>query len=195
MEQNRMSGQSACSPLSRRSILTGALAALGALGAAPSKAIGDSRAPVWPSFIYEDLQHVALSIYVTGALAANRTGDSIVDGANQFLNDRLRQLSIDSVSYADLLQQAGSAIDLKTLVIFCKVHLRSWPLSGEAANLVIGGVTLVLQRAARQWQNQFEHVGLFASPSDEHALSDAILKAVKAHLDQALVTPLIFLVK
>ena len=179
--------------VSRRAMVTGGLVVLGALGTARAKA--DSRAPIWPAFIYDDLRQAALSVYVSGNVAKNWMGDEIVRDANQFLDDRLQTLSIDSVTYADLLKQAGSAVDLGILVIFCNVHLRSWPIGTDAAGLVLGGVTLSFQRAGKAWQNEHEHVGLFASRSDERELSDAILEAVKEYLDQALVAPLTFLVK
>lgn len=150
---------------------------------------------MWPAFIYGGLRHAALSVYVMGDGAKNRGGYNVERPASEFLGDRLRTLSIDTVSYGDLLKQVGSAVDIDTLVIFCNVQLRSWPLGADALDLVVGGVTLQFQRAAQSWQNQSEHVGLFASRSGEPALSDAILKAVTAHLDQALVAPLTALVK
>jgi hypothetical protein len=179
--------------VSRRAMVTGGFVVLGALGAARAQA--DSRALFWPAFIYDDLRHAALNVYVSGSVAMNWTGDKIVRDANQFLDDRLQTLSIDSVPYADLLKQVGSAVDLGTLVIFCNVHLRSWPIGTDAADLVLGGVTLSFQRAGKTWQNEHEHVGLFASRSDKRELSDAILEAVTAHLDHALVKPLTALVK
>jgi hypothetical protein len=180
--------------VSRRAMVTGGLVVLGALGAARAKA--DSRLLLmWPAFIYDDLRHATLSVYVSGNVAKNWMGDEIVRDANQFLDDRLQALSIDSVTYADLLKQVGSAVDLGILVIFCNVHLRSWPIGTDAADLVLGGVTLSFQRAGKTWQNEHEHVGLFASRSDERELSGAILEAVKEHLDQALVKPLTALVK
>jgi|SoiMethySBSTD1v2_1073268.scaffolds.fasta_scaffold780489_2 hypothetical protein len=147
--------------------------------------------PLWPTILDAALETVSLSFNVLGERRKSPFALEIEHICFEYLQRALEEVStVETISYLRFLERSENYNRDATVILNYAVTLKPWEGPAAPSPVALGAVELDIVFAGKMFKpgaGVYSPLGLFLSESDEAHLRDAIIDAMKLHMDEQII--------